>query len=108
MYAARQEVAWIMDDALKRLADLRQVLLGMEKDFGLSELSETETKVLYAARLLKEVKPCVQLSDLAEHPMLEGMSRSSFFRAIKTLIEHGFITKSGSEKRAGYLVHELK
>ena len=97
-----------MDDVLKRLADLRQVLLNMEKDFGLAGLTETETKVLYAARLLKEDSQCVQLVDLLNHPMLGDMSRSTFFRAVKSLIAQGFITKNGEGKRAGYLVHALK
>ena len=97
-----------MDDLLKRLADLRQVLLAMEHDLGLAKLTDAETKVLYSARLLMDEKSCIYLTEWRDHSMLNGMSRSSFFRALKTLIELGFIEKTGPEKRAGYVVNKIQ
>jgi uncharacterized membrane protein len=93
-----------MSDTLKRLAELRQILLGMEKDFGLAELSEAESKVLYAVRLLMEQKSEVTLTDLQGHPMIFGMSRSTFFRALRHLVDLNLVVKTGPEKRDGYSI----
>jgi uncharacterized membrane protein len=93
-----------MSDALKRLAELRQILLGMEKDFGLAELSEAESKVLYAMRLLMEQKSEVALTDLQGHPLTSGLSRSTFFRALRHLVELKLVVKTGPEKRDGYAI----
>jgi predicted transcriptional regulator len=94
----------MMTTRLMRLADLRQVLLQMERDFGLGELSDTETKLLYAAAIQAQNKPEVSLSELQEHLMTQGMSRSTFFRSLRHLVEIGYLQKVGTEKRAGYRV----
>ena len=96
-----------MDDLLKRLADLRQVLLAMEHDLGISKLTDAETKLLYSARLIEDDRNCIYLPEWQAHSMVCDMSRSTFFRALRRLIELGYIEKCGPEKRAGYEIRRL-
>jgi uncharacterized membrane protein len=89
-------------NGLKRLADLRQLLLDMERDFGLDGLPEQETRLLYAVAIQTRTKSEVSLAELQEHPLTTDISRSTFFRALKHLAECGYIEKTSVEKRAGY------
>jgi len=100
-------ITYLVDDmnfALKRLADLRNLLMRMEQDFGIGDLSYMETMLLYAAALMAEGDKEVSLTELQGHPMTAGMSRSTFFRALSHLVELGYMKKTGPEKRAGYLI----
>ncbi|ARU00914.1 MarR family transcriptional regulator [Yoonia vestfoldensis] len=91
-----------MTNGLMRLADLRQLLLDMERDFGLDDLPEQETRLLYAMAMQTREKSEVSLVELQEHPLTADISRSTFFRALKHLAQRGYIEKTGLEKRAGY------
>jgi DNA-binding IclR family transcriptional regulator len=92
-------------ETLSRFASLRQILLGMEQDLGLSGLGEAETLVLCAAAQVQGGALEIALSSLQKHPMTQDFSRSTFFRAINTLVEHGFLVKAGPEKRSGYFLN---
>jgi RIO-like serine/threonine protein kinase len=91
-----------MTNGLMRLADLRQLLLDMERDLGLADLPEQETRLLYAVAIQTRAKPEVSLVELQEHPLMADISRSTFFRALKHLIKRDYLEKTGAEKRAGY------
>lgn len=95
-------VAEVMTNGLMRLADLRQLLLDMERDFGLADLPEQETRLLYAMAMQTREKSEVSLVELQEHPLTADISRSTFFRALKHLAQRGYIEKTSLEKRAGY------
>lgn len=92
-------------DKLEQLCALATVLDGMERDLGLNALSDLEKKVLRAAYSVSDRHNHFAPSEVLER--LEGerdVSRSSFFRALKTLAEAGCIKRMGNEKRAGYQI----
>lgn len=93
-----------MANGLMRLADLRQLLLDMERDFGISDMPEQETRLLYAVAIQTREKSEVSLAELQEHPLTADISRSTFFRALKHLAQRGYIEKNGVEERAGYKI----
>jgi len=74
----------------------------MERDFGLADLPEQETRLLYAVAMQTRAKSEVSLVEMQEHPLTSDISRSTFFRVLKQLIERGYLEKTGVEKRAGY------
>ena len=78
------------------------MLLNMERDFGLADLPEQETRLLYAVAMQTRAKSEVSLVEMQEHPLTSDISRSTFFRVLKQLIERGYLEKTGVEKRAGY------
>lgn len=53
-----------MANGLMRLADLRQLLLDMERDFGISDMPEQETRLLYALAIQTREKSEVSLAEL--------------------------------------------
>lgn len=93
-----------MSRELMRVADLRQLLREMEHDIGIGHLSRPEADVLYAAAQKRETSDCVTVAELQEHPFVKDMPRATFFRALRNLVELGFMRKLGHEKRSGYTV----
>jgi DNA-binding MarR family transcriptional regulator len=89
---------------LMRVADLRQLLREMEQDLGLGHLSQTEADVLCAATQKSEEPSGVSVTEIKEHPLVQGMPRATFFRALRNLVELGLMNKVSDEKRAGYIV----
>ncbi|MEN8836637.1 MAG: MarR family transcriptional regulator [Celeribacter marinus] len=94
-----------MNTSLARLADLKRVLLGMERDLGLQSLAEPERLILCAAALQDEDDIELSVAALQTHQLTEGLPRSTFFKALKTLISTGHLTKVGPSKRSGYALN---
>ena len=76
---------------LNGIAALRALLADMETDLGLQELPEPQRDILYAASLLASGGSSVKTSDLHRHRLVKGMTRSTFFRSLKTLAENGYL-----------------
>ena len=93
-----------MKRELMRIADLRQMLREMERDLGIGELSRPEADVLYAAAQARDASDGVTLVELQDHPLIQGMPRATFFRALRNLVDLGLMKKLGEKKRAGYAV----
>ena len=75
----------------------------MEKDFGLSELSEVERNVLYAIQDLEKEKGAAKTGDLLSHNFTSRMSRISVFRSLKSLEKLQKIERKSS-KRGEYIL----
>jgi len=91
----------VMTNGLMRLADLRQLLLDMERDLGLADLPEQETRLLYAVAIQTRAKPEVSLVEL--QTSVDGRHiPQHVFSGTETLIKRGYLEKTGAEKRAGY------
>jgi hypothetical protein len=93
-----------MRETLNRLAAMRQILLGMEVGLGIDSLGEPEALVLYAAAQSQKECKEISITAIQAHPLTQKIPRSTFFRAIGTLIERGLLVKAGPEKRSGYLL----
>lgn len=77
------------------MAALRNLLADMETDLGIHELPGPQRDILYAASLLTAKGENVTAAALHQHPLVCGMTRSSFFRYLKSLSEAGYLTASG-------------
>ena len=76
-----------------------------EQAAGIGSLSHLERKVLRAAFAASNSENIFSPIEVLE--MLrgeDGMSRSSFFRSLKALCAGGYVTRLGTDKRAGYAI----
>ena len=69
---------------------------------GLSDLSRAERDVYYAACLLAKEDPVINSEELRMHPLLGALSRSTFYRVLRTLTDHGWITSAGTQRSGLY------
>ena len=90
-----------MNDRMKILTSLQLMVSDIEKDLGLSDLSEIERKVLMSFSDVFDQLGKVPTNAILSHPMLSTFSRPSLFRALKVLEVAGKITKV-TDKRGYY------
>ena len=90
-----------MNDRIKILTNLQLMVRDIEKDLGLSDLSEIERKVLISVSDVFDQLGKVPTSEILSHPMLSTFSRPALFRALKILEVAGNITKV-TDKRGYY------
>ena len=87
---------------LNGIASLRALLADMEADLGLHELTEPQRDILYAASLLSTKNDGVTTTELHQHSLVRGMTRSTFFRSLKALSDSGYLVSKA--ERSGYYV----
>ena len=93
-----------MSDGFRTLAQLREVVRGMERDLGLDVLLPVERDVLYAVGVLTEGgKLEVRTEELAAHGLLASVPPSTLHRALRKLIGAGFVAHPEGRK-AGMFV----
>ena len=87
---------------ISTLAQLRMLLESMEQDLGLDQLSHNERDLLYAAQSLSgDTKEFVRSEELKNHRLLKSMTQPTYYRALKRLLELGFI-ELPSDKKTGF------
>jgi len=90
---------------LSIISDLRLLLLQMECDIGLEDLSRTERDVLLAAHAVARQNGGKITSDqIRSHDLARKLAQASYHRALKTLIEAGFLDKADGYKARHYVV----
>ena len=87
-----------------KLAALRNMLWQMEVEVGLDQLSQPQKDVYYAACLVSDPDQCVHSETVRRHPLLQPMSRPTFYRALKELVEKGFLTAASSGRDGRYRI----
>ncbi len=90
---------------ISKLTELRKLLLDMEQTLGLTDLSTVERDIYYAANELSRGEIGVRTIGLIEHDLLKRVSRPTFFRALKSLVNKGYLSQQADGKRGLYLVH---
>lgn len=85
-----------------KIASLRNLLFEMEQELGLVELSDVQRDVYYAARMTAGTGDTVQGEDVRHHPLIARISRPTFYRAVKDLIEAGYISHIDSVRSGRY------
>ena len=91
------------------LAKLRNLLSGMEDDMGLNSLGPVQRNIVYALTLISQKHEPVETDELLTHKLLEGTSRSTFFRALKDVVDKGYIKHNDGAQRSSYkLTEKLK
>ncbi|WP_251134278.1 MULTISPECIES: hypothetical protein [Roseobacteraceae] len=91
---------------ISKLAELRKLMMSMERSLGLQDLSAVERDIYYAASELSQEGQDIRTVGLIEHSLLESVSRPTFFRALKSLVTKGYLSQCHSVNRGRYLVNE--
>ena len=81
--------------SLTHLAKLRGLMLDMESEVGLTDVSHLERDVMLACVELKDAAPIVKTKDILAHRFLKSSSRPSIFRALKSLIDQDHLAYNG-------------
>lgn len=90
---------------ISKLAELRKLLVGMEKTLGLEDLSSVERDIYYAASDISETHDGCRTIGLLEHALVANVSRPTFFRALKSLVRKGYLSPIDSVSRGKYVVN---
>lgn len=83
------------------LPRLRLLIADMEKDLGLSDLTEP-SRLLYCAAIelsKRHEAQEIKTSDLRAHPLMQGVSRPTFFRAMSDLIKLRYLKRNDDDSR---------
>ena len=90
---------------LSALVELRCMLLEMERDIGLSDLSTTERDVFLAAHALsKEGGEAVSSDRIRRHALVADLAQATYHRALRSLVGSGLIEKAAGYKSRHYVV----
>ena len=88
------------------IAHLKELLLGMERDLGIGDLGAVQKDIVYAATILSEKDRNFETDELRRRTLLEGVSRSSFFRARKDVVEAGYLNHCDGTQRSVYEISD--
>ena len=86
------------------VAQLRELLLGMERDLGLGNLTQNEKDVFYAVQLVISANSGIARSeDIKRHDLTQGITQPTFHRSLKRLVEKGLIAHAPNTKAGSYV-----
>jgi hypothetical protein len=88
---------------LRKLAQLKAVLIDMEQDFGLSELTEQEIRILSA--MTETLGPDVSLvssKQLRNSLYCKSLSSPTYHRALKSLLQKSLLKPAEGRKTGLY------
>ncbi|MEP3631924.1 MAG: hypothetical protein ABJQ23_04655 [Shimia thalassica] len=92
---------------LEAIFQLQSVLRQMESDLGLDGLSANEKSILLAVHNLAETNgPIVESFQMRRHILLEKVAQASFHRALRSLVDKGYLKKAGETKTKAYSLGE--
>lgn len=87
------------------VAQLRELLMGMERDLGLGDLSQNEKDVLYAVQVACNADSGVARSDdIRNHMLLQTMTQPTFHRSLKSLVKKGYVGHAPNTKAGAYIM----
>ena len=81
---------------------LKVSLLQMEKKLGIINLNHIQKNIIYAAVIVPKNNGFFETSDIRKHDLLKGVSRSSFFRALRVVVSAGYFIRSNDRERSCY------
>ena len=86
------------------VAQLRELLLSMEKDLGLGHLSQNEKDVFYAVNsVISFRKGIAKSEDIKSHDLVLDMTQPTFHRCLKSLVQMGFLAHAPNTKVGSYV-----
>jgi len=83
-------------------------MMDMERSMGLQGLSRAERDIYCAASDISDSHQGVDTTFLLKHALVTGVSRPTFFRALKSLIEKGYLSPTDGSGRGNYTVKNSK
>ena len=92
----------IMKNRLINFSNLRKMLLFMEQDLGVADLTNDEKNLLAAITDQADNNGEFRSELVRTHSLVVDMSHGTFFRSLKKLIEKSIILKSSDKRRSIY------
>jgi len=92
-----------MSSLLKNIAKMQIMLADMEAEIGIRDIGAIEKSVLITIVDLANDATLVHTRAILKHPLNDGYSRPSLFRALKNLESLGKISKGG-DRRGLYIL----
>ncbi len=89
---------------VSKLAELRKLMQSLERTQGLEELSPVERDIYFATGEISKSTEEIRTFGLIEHSFVRNVSRPAFFRALKSLVNKGYLSQSGNSNRGRYVV----
>lgn len=87
-----------------KIAALRKMLWQMEVEVGLEQLPQPQKDVYYAACLVADDGKLVHSDTIKQQPLLSRMSRPTFYRALKGLVDKNIVGHAGPRQDGCYIV----
>ena len=98
--------------AYLNVAQLRELLVGMEHDLGLGDLSQNERDVFYAVVSVIEANSSpegvAKSEDIKSNLLVQGMTQPTFHRSLKVLLDAGLIERAENTKAGSYIAREFQ
>ena len=89
---------------VEKIILLKQMVDDMEQNVGLASLSGVEKNVYLAAQDMKSNNGLVETKQILDHRFTQKMSRTTIFRALKSIETKGLVTHSNGKKVGLFLV----
>ena len=86
------------------IAALRKMLWQMEVEVGLEKLPQPQKDVYYAACLAADDDQLAHSDAVKQQPLLSLMSRPTFYRALKGLVDKNLLVHAGPRQDGRYFV----
>jgi hypothetical protein len=96
------QASLIMKNRLINFSNLRKMLLFMEQDLGVADLTNDEKNLLAAITDQADNSGEFRSELVRTHSLVVDMSHGTFFRSLKKLIEKNIILKSSDKRRSIY------
>jgi DNA-binding MarR family transcriptional regulator len=94
-----------MEEKLEALCNLRALSRSMEYELGLDDLGQVELDILLAAQSLNPPPNGVVTSnDMRQHKLVAGFPPATFHRALRSLIDRGYLKKAEGAKAKSYIL----
>ena len=89
------------------VSQLRELLLGMERDLGLGKLTQNEKDVFYAVQLVIAANGGIARSeDIKNHELTRNITQPTFHRSLKSLVSQGLLSHALNTKAGSYIAPE--
>lgn len=89
------------------VSQLRELLLGMERDLGLGKLTQNEKDVFYAVQLVIAANGGIARSeDIKNHELTRNITQPTFHRSLKGLVSQGLLSHAPNTKAGSYIAPE--
>ena len=89
------------------VSQLRELLLGMERDLNLGKLTQNEKDVFYAVQLVISANGGVARSeDIKNHELTRNITQPTFHRSLKSLVSQGLLSHAPNTKAGSYICPE--
>lgn len=89
---------------LSAFAELRKLLIRMEEDLGLHNMTRVERDMYHACHDIRAPNGAFDSGNLRAHRLMANVAPATFHRALKRLIELGFVRRAGGSVVKNYVL----